>query len=188
MNRDQRDSLIRSILKVAGAIAIAHGSTKAASIINSEDVFGLIVLLVGLLQSHQFHADELVKAITEFAQGPAHIPSFSINQGGGSPATEPRSAEPIAASAFISPTRHEDALERLNASLAAESPRIAGEAPAAPSGAAPAAPSGAAPDGTREARVLPAQPLPAAPEITLVSFDAPPQPLHPTTIANYPTT
>jgi len=179
MNRDQRDSLIRSILKVAGAIAVARGSTKAASIINSEDVFGLVVLIVGLLQSHQFHADELLKAITEFAQGPA-LPPISINQGGGSPATEPRSAEPIAASAFISPPRHEDALERLNASLAAESPRIAGEAPAVPAGGAPT--------GTREARVLPAQPLPAAPEITLVSFDAPPQPLHPTTIANPPTT
>ena len=98
MNQDQIHSLVRSILKIAGAIALAHGSTKAATIINSEDAIGLIVLLIGLWQSHQTHADQLLKVIQDFATGPA-LPAISIEPGGGSPASETRSPEPIAAPA-----------------------------------------------------------------------------------------
>jgi len=189
MNQEQINSIVRSVLKIAGSIALALGATKASSIINSEDCIGLVVLLVGLWESHQSHADTLLKAIKEFSQGPAPLPPvpvetmlanasaqlkspISINQGGGSPAT-PKSfgAEPTAAPAHFSDT---------------------GEAPVGPAGGAPA--------GTRETRVLPAQD--AAPNVTLVSFDtvpaAAPQKLvgaeidvpalQPTTIAPPPTT
>jgi hypothetical protein len=55
MNPDQRDSLIRSILKIAGTAALAHGLAATSTWINSEDAAGLIILLVGLWQSHIFH-------------------------------------------------------------------------------------------------------------------------------------
>lgn len=71
MNEDQINSLVRTVLKIAGTALAAHGLSASASLVNSEDVFGAIVLLVGLLQSHQTHADPLAKAIANFAAGPA---------------------------------------------------------------------------------------------------------------------
>jgi hypothetical protein len=56
MNQAQINSLIRSVLKIAGTALAAHGLTTAASLVNSEDVFGLVVLLVAVWQSHQHHA------------------------------------------------------------------------------------------------------------------------------------
>jgi len=56
MNKDQIDSVVRSVLKIAGAIAVAHGASAYAGIINSEDVTGLASLVVGLLLSYQWHA------------------------------------------------------------------------------------------------------------------------------------
>lgn len=102
MNQEQINSIVRSVLKIAGSIALALGATKASSIINSEDCIGLVVLLVGLWESHQSHADTLLKAIKEFSQGPAPLPPvpvetmlanasaqlkspISINQGGRQP-------------------------------------------------------------------------------------------------------
>ncbi len=55
MNQDQRDSLIRSLLKLAGTALAAHGLTASAAWVNSEDALGAIVLLVGLWQSHHTH-------------------------------------------------------------------------------------------------------------------------------------
>ena len=102
MNNDQLNSLIRSVLKIAGAIAVAHGATKAAAIINSEDVIGVIVILAGALQSYRFHGgksetvtttEDLKDIIAAFAAGPQ----------------PPLGAVP-----------HADALSRLEATLAAE--------------------------------------------------------------------
>jgi hypothetical protein len=56
MNADQLHSLVRSLLKIAGAVLAARGLTACASLINSEDVCGVIVLLAGVWQSHQHHA------------------------------------------------------------------------------------------------------------------------------------
>jgi hypothetical protein len=56
MNTDQLNSFIRSILKIAGAALLAHGATKAAAIVNSEDVIGVILTLAGLIASHNWHA------------------------------------------------------------------------------------------------------------------------------------
>ena len=55
MNQPQINSLVRSLLKVAGTVLTAHGLTSTATWINSEDVLGMVVLLVGLWQSHQVH-------------------------------------------------------------------------------------------------------------------------------------
>lgn len=56
MNTDQLNSFVRSVLKIAGAILVAHGAGKAAAIVNTEDVAGIVVTLVGLFMSHQQHA------------------------------------------------------------------------------------------------------------------------------------
>lgn len=55
MNDNQLGSLVRSALKILGAILMAHGATKYAAIINAEDTIGLIVTAVGLLASHNWH-------------------------------------------------------------------------------------------------------------------------------------
>lgn len=67
MNQNQLNSLVRTILKIAGTALAAHGLTVSANLVNSEDVFGLVVLLVGLLQSHQTHGAP--------ASGPGSCPS-----------------------------------------------------------------------------------------------------------------
>ena len=57
MNQEQIDSVVRTILKIAGTALMAHGLANYAKIVNSPDVFGLIVLLVGIYASHQNHSD-----------------------------------------------------------------------------------------------------------------------------------
>ena len=57
MNLDQFNSLIRSLLKVAGAALAAHGLTAAASIVNSQDVIGFVLVLAGMAWSHFTHSD-----------------------------------------------------------------------------------------------------------------------------------
>jgi hypothetical protein len=56
MNTDQIASLIRSALKIIGAALVAHGATKAAAIINSEDAIGLAIAIAGLAMSHFNHS------------------------------------------------------------------------------------------------------------------------------------
>ena len=58
MNQDQINSLVRTVLKIAGTALAARGLTSTAQWVNSEDVFGLIVLLVGLWESHQTHQND----------------------------------------------------------------------------------------------------------------------------------
>jgi hypothetical protein len=103
MNKEQTDSLIRSVLKIAGTALAAHGLTVSASIVNSEDVFGVIVLLVGVWQSHQHHgAAAAVKTATanlkgiieQFAAGPAPAEPAQVSQDGTGPAPAP--AAPVA--------------------------------------------------------------------------------------------
>jgi len=57
MNNDQIKSLVLSAVKVAGGILIAHGATKYAAIINSEDFAGVAIAIIGLVASHFQHAD-----------------------------------------------------------------------------------------------------------------------------------
>lgn len=71
MNTDQLNSFVRSLLKIIGAILLAHGATKAAAIVNTEDVAGVIITLVGLFESHRFHSqDAIARLISEFGKGP----------------------------------------------------------------------------------------------------------------------
>ena len=86
MNQEQINSLVRTVLKIAGTALAAHGMTTSANLVNSEDVFGAAVLLVGLWQSHQTHADPLIKAITNFAAGPAPISGAPVSTPGSIPA------------------------------------------------------------------------------------------------------
>lgn len=44
----QTISLIHTVLKLLGAALAAHGATKAAAIINGEDVTGLVMAVVGI--------------------------------------------------------------------------------------------------------------------------------------------
>lgn len=44
-------SLIHTVLKLLGAALAAHGATKAAGIINGEDVSGLVIAVVGIVLS-----------------------------------------------------------------------------------------------------------------------------------------
>jgi len=57
MNLDQFNSLVRSLLKVAGAALAAHGLSAAASIVNSQDVIGLALVLAGVVWSHFTHSE-----------------------------------------------------------------------------------------------------------------------------------
>jgi hypothetical protein len=98
MNQQQTDSLIRSVLKVAGAVLVAHGATKAASVVNCEDMFGLIVGLVGVVQSYRHHASpsettsataDLNGIIRQFAAGPEPV------EGAGPEPVEGAGPEPV---------------------------------------------------------------------------------------------
>jgi hypothetical protein len=55
MNQDQLTSIIRSILKIVGAILVARGLNVAANLVNTEDCVGLAVTLAGLALSHYSH-------------------------------------------------------------------------------------------------------------------------------------
>lgn len=57
MNNEQLSSLVRTILKVVGTVMLTHGATKAAALINSEDVIGVCVTVVGLVMSHIEHSN-----------------------------------------------------------------------------------------------------------------------------------
>jgi hypothetical protein len=62
MNQTQTASLIRTLLKVVGTALATHGLTTAASIINSEDVIGLIVMAYGVILSHLEHDNDKTKS------------------------------------------------------------------------------------------------------------------------------
>lgn len=55
MNIDQLQSLLRSLLKIAGSALMAHGLTQAAGIVNGEDFIGVVLALGGLAWSHWEH-------------------------------------------------------------------------------------------------------------------------------------
>ena len=48
---------VRSLLKVAGAALMAHGATKSATIVNSEDAVGLALVVAGFAWSYFHHSD-----------------------------------------------------------------------------------------------------------------------------------
>jgi hypothetical protein len=54
-NKDQVVSAVTSGLKILGSILLTHGATKAAAIVNSEDVIGLIVTVVTVYFSHKYN-------------------------------------------------------------------------------------------------------------------------------------
>ncbi len=56
MNTDQIASIVRTVLKIVSGILLAHGLGDTASIINTPDVVGLVVLLVSAIWSHFSHA------------------------------------------------------------------------------------------------------------------------------------
>ena len=57
MNQQQAIALAQGLIKILGAALAAHGSTKAANIINGEDVSGVVIALAGVLWSHFYHGD-----------------------------------------------------------------------------------------------------------------------------------
>lgn len=56
MNSSQFLSILRTALKVLGSALATHGAQKAAALINSEDVIGLVLLIGGVWWSHCNHA------------------------------------------------------------------------------------------------------------------------------------
>ena len=58
MNSDQLNSFIRSLFKIVGAALVTHGCTKAAGLVNSEDITGLVITIIGVLASHNWHTDK----------------------------------------------------------------------------------------------------------------------------------
>lgn len=59
MSISQLNSLIRSTLKIVGAALTAHGMTQAGSLINAEDVIGVVLTVAGLVWSHYHHDDPI---------------------------------------------------------------------------------------------------------------------------------
>lgn len=59
MNKDQTLSLVRTALKMGGAVLAAHGAANVANFINGEDVAGVIAAIVGIYMSHQTHKEDL---------------------------------------------------------------------------------------------------------------------------------
>lgn len=57
MNLDQFLSTIRGLLNITGAILTARGATNAASIVNSQDVIGLAMILGAAIWSWHTHKD-----------------------------------------------------------------------------------------------------------------------------------
>ena len=62
MNQTQIASLIRTGLKVLGTALATHGLTTAATILNSEDVIGLIIMTYGVILSHLEHDNDKTKS------------------------------------------------------------------------------------------------------------------------------
>jgi len=52
MNKDQTTALIHSLVKIVGSALATHGFTKAAGTLNSEDVIGAIVMVIGVILAH----------------------------------------------------------------------------------------------------------------------------------------
>ena len=77
MNSDQLNSLVRSVLKIAGAVLMAHGATKYAAIVNTEDMAGVVVTIIGMWLSHQTHGVGV--------QALACSPAATAGEPGGSP-------------------------------------------------------------------------------------------------------
>jgi hypothetical protein len=78
MNQDQINSLIRSLLKIAGSVLVARGLTVYANIVNTEDVAGLLVGVVGLWQSHEHHGNNaalVAQAFQPAGSGDFPVPS-----------------------------------------------------------------------------------------------------------------
>ena len=61
MTTDQINSLIRSLFKIAGAALLAHGSTQAAGLVNSEAIIGAVITLAGLFASWNWHKPDAPK-------------------------------------------------------------------------------------------------------------------------------
>lgn len=55
MNTSNLNSLIRTILKIAGAALITHGLQKDAAWLNSEDMVGALSILIGAIWSWRHH-------------------------------------------------------------------------------------------------------------------------------------
>ena len=61
MNQDQLSSLVRSVLKIVGALLISSGVKGAAGIsdtLNSPDCIGLVMFIIGMAWSHYSHAGD----------------------------------------------------------------------------------------------------------------------------------
>ena len=52
MNKDQTTALVHSLVKIVGSALATHGFTKAAGTLNSEDVIGAIVMVIGVILAH----------------------------------------------------------------------------------------------------------------------------------------
>ena len=55
MNTDQINSFIRTLFKIVGSALVTHGATKTGDLLNSEDIIGLVITIVGVLASHNWH-------------------------------------------------------------------------------------------------------------------------------------
>jgi hypothetical protein len=117
MNLDQINSLVRSVLKIAGAILVAHGACKVAAIVNTEDVAGVAVSLVGLWLSHQLHGSPgncravasseggqpvLPVAQTFLSAGNGNLPVPSSNSSLGPVVSSPVVSSPVVSSPVVS--------------------------------------------------------------------------------------
>lgn len=58
MNQDQLNSAIRTILKIVGSALATHGLANAASLFNTEDFIGLVLLIAGIIWSHYHHGTD----------------------------------------------------------------------------------------------------------------------------------
>ena len=68
MNQDQIDSVVRSLVKVAGGILTAHGLTATAAIVNSQNVIellvGIVMAVAGFYASHTSNSVPPVGTVT----------------------------------------------------------------------------------------------------------------------------
>lgn len=57
MNTDQINSFIRTLFKIVGSALVTHGMTKTGDLLNSEDIIGLVITIIGVLASHNWHKE-----------------------------------------------------------------------------------------------------------------------------------
>lgn len=62
MNQAQTTALVKGILNFVGGALVAHGATKAASIVNAEDTVGVVVFVVLWVYSHFFQHTNVKEA------------------------------------------------------------------------------------------------------------------------------